>query len=138
VTRSAFKLVLCVLALLAGAWAQSTIEGTVKARNGQAVPNAHIVLRHLNGNVAEESTSDAAGTFRLAAQEAGAYELIADAPGFFAAQYHFIARPRQPVRLDAELEPKTAVVQSVEVRSTFTAVDPEKTGSSQTFTRQQL
>ncbi|MFI5106429.1 MAG: TonB-dependent receptor plug domain-containing protein, partial [Terriglobales bacterium] len=87
---------------------------------------------------AEESTTDAEGTFRLAAQEAGAYELIADAPGFFAAKIQFVARPRQPVRLEAELEPKTAVEQSVEVRSTFAAVDPEKTGSSQTFTRQQL
>ena len=82
-TRSAVKLVLCVLAMLAGAWAQTSIEGTVKTRNGQAVPGARIVLRHLNGNVAEENATDAEGTFRLAAQEAGAYELVADAPGFF-------------------------------------------------------
>src|SRR5205814_6621775 len=45
---------------------------------------------------------------------------------------------REPMALIVELQPHTAVRQSVEVRSTSLIVDPEKTGSSQTFTRQQL
>jgi TonB-dependent receptor-like protein/carboxypeptidase family protein len=136
--RRASGIAIFVLALAAGAWAQTTVEGTVKARDGHAVAGAHIVLRHLNGIMAAESTADDAGGFQLPTQDAGAYELLADAPGFFAAQYHVVVRPRQPLRVEVELEPKTTVKESVEVRSTFAAVDPERTGSSQTFTHEQL
>lgn len=134
----ALKLVFCLLALVAGGWAQTSVEGTVRTSDGRAIAGTHLVLRHLNGSVAEESTADASGAFRLSAQQAGAYELLADAPGFFTVQYHFIARARQPVSVEIELEPKAARKESVEVRCSFAAVDPEKTGSSYSFARQQL
>ena len=47
-------------------------------------------------------------------------------------------RPRQPVSIPLEHPARTTLQQSVEVRSAYQTVNPEKTGSSQTFTRQDL
>src|SRR5205807_9468776 len=45
---------------------------------------------------------------------------------------------RSPVSLNIELQKKETVRQSVEVMAQYLTVDPEKTGSSYTFTRQDL
>ncbi|MGI9103138.1 MAG: TonB-dependent receptor [Terriglobales bacterium] len=124
--------------LSASAWAETAVEGSVKARDGQPLAGARIVLRHLDGPVAAEVTTDAGGKFQLPAQEAGAYELIVEAGKFLTAKHPLLLRPRQPVELDIQLEPRAAGAESVEVHSTFAAVDPDKTGSAQSFTRQQL
>ncbi len=47
-------------------------------------------------------------------------------------------RPREPVSLTIELAPKTTVRENVEVTAQYQTIDPGKTGSSQTFSHEQL
>src|SRR5262249_22517589 len=76
--------------------------------------------------------------FRFATVEGGQYVLHTEAQGFFTSEYQLVLRPREPVSLSIELAPKATVHESVEVRAQSQTIDPDKTGSSQTFTRQQL
>ncbi len=52
--------------------------------------------------------------------------------------YDFVLRARQPLSLAVELQHKQSVQQTVEVKSSSLTIDPEKTGSSYTFTRRDL
>jgi len=132
----------CFLFLLAllplAAVAQTTIEGTVHDSAGNAVAGASMTLQRAEGSVAQQTTSDAGGKFRLAGLEAGAYTLKTEASGFFASSYDFVLRARQPISLNVELQRKEAVQQTIEVKSDYLTVDPEKTGSSYVFTSQDL
>jgi TonB dependent receptor/Carboxypeptidase regulatory-like domain len=118
--------------------AQTAVDGTLRDRAGNAILNGTLVLQRPQGAIAEQTTADAAGKFHFAAVEAGAYTLKAEAPGFFPAIYNFVLRPRRPLSLALELEPKQSVQQKVEVHAGYLTVDPEKTGSSYTFTHQDL
>jgi len=75
----------------------------------------------------------------LSGVEGGAYTLGVEAAGYFKATYEFVLRPRQPISLNVDLQEKQTVRESGRgaVPTTLT-VDPEKTGSSYTFTRQDL
>ncbi len=131
-------IVLCAMTLVSAAVAQTTIEGTVRSRGGAPIAGAEVVLHRLNGSVAGQSNTGPAGIFQFPPQEAGAYQIIARAAGYFEARYDMVVRARQPVTLEVELAPKTTIAESVEVSGTYVAIDPDKTGSSQTFTREQL
>ena len=124
--------------LSAGAFAQSAIEGFIRDNAGNAVAGATVTLQRPQGSVVLQSTSDAMGKFRFAAVEGGAYTLKSEAPSFYVSSYDFILRARQPLSLTVELQPKQSMQQTVEVRSAYLTVDPEKTGSSYTFTHQDL
>ena len=76
--------------------------------------------------------------FHFAAVEAGPYTLKVDASGFYSVEHTFVLRPRQPSSLAIELQPKQTVQEKVEVRSTYQTIDPQKTGSSYTFTNEDL
>src|SRR5213079_3523408 len=52
--------------------------------------------------------------------------------------YAIVLRSRQPVSLNIGLQKEETVRQSVEVSARYLTVDPEKTGSSYTFSRQDL
>jgi len=132
-------LLLLLLSLSGIALSQATLEGSVQDPRGRAVPDATVVLRSEgNNNSRFETSSDGSGRFGFAGIAAGAYSLRAEADGFYASEYRFTLRPRQPLSIVLQIEPRQAVRQSVEVRSNYQVVDPEKTGSSQTFTRQEL
>jgi hypothetical protein len=120
------------------AGAQTAVEGVLRDASGKAVSGASVTLRRAEGSVVQQVTSDASGRFRFAAVEAGAYTLKAEAPGHYVTSYDFVARARQPLSLTIELQRKEAVQQSVEVKAGYLTVDPEKTGSSYTFTHQDL
>src|SRR5438552_3061690 len=64
--------------------------------------------------------------------------LQAEAANYFKATYEFVLRPRQAISLNIELQAKETLRQKVEVQSSYLTIDPEKTGSSYTFTRQDL
>src|SRR5713101_5287934 len=118
--------------------AQTTVEGTIHGASGLPIANASISLQHQDGAKLQETTSDANGKFRLPALEAGAYSLQVQAPNYFSLHYEFVLRARQPLSLNLDLQPKQTVKESVEVHAGYLTIDPEKTGSSYTFTRQDL
>jgi len=136
--RKHFAALVLGVFLSTGAFAQTAIEGVVRDDAGNAVASASVALKRAEGAVVQQTTSNAIGKFRFAAVDAGAYTLKTEAPGFYVSSYDFVLRARQPLSLTVELQHKQSVQQSVEVRSDSLTVDPEKTGSSYTFTRQDL
>src|SRR6266853_367764 len=137
--RKLFLLASYVLAFLAPtAGAQTPLEGMVHDAAGKGLAGAHVTLQRAEGTTAENTTSDGTGWFHFPAVEAGAYTVKAEAPGFYPIQYDFVLRSRQPISLNIELPQKQAVQQSVEVKAGYRTIDPEKTGSSYTFTHQDL
>ena len=133
-----FGSILSVVILVSVATAQTSIEGTVQDNTGKAIAGATVILQRAEGSLAQRTSSDGGGRFRFAAVEADAYALKSEAPGFYPSSYDFVLRPRQPATLTVELQRKEAVKQTVEVTSQYLTVDPEKTGSSYTFTEQDL
>src|SRR6266851_5719725 len=120
------------------AYAQTAIEGTVRNSTGQPLPNASVSLQHQDSGTTLTTVSDSDGKFRFSAVEAGAYTLQAEAANYFKTAYEFVLRPRQPISLNIELQAKETLRQKVEVQANYLTIDPEKTGSSYTFTRQDL
>lgn len=129
---------LTLTGLLAAATGQTAVDGTLRDPARQAVAGAHVALQRAEGTIAQQSASDASGKFHFAAVEAGAYTLSADAQGFYPASYDFVARARQPLSLTVELQRKEPLRQTIEVKAGYLIINPEKTGSSYTFTQQDL
>ncbi len=131
--------VVCLILLISGtAYGQTAIEGAVHDAAGRLVAKASVSLQHKDGGTALTTVSDSDGRFRFSGVEGGAYTLGVEAAGYFKATYEFVLRPRQPISLNVDLQEKQTVRESVEVQSNYLTVDPEKTGSSYTFTRQDL
>src|SRR2546425_6911089 len=130
------KFYLCVFLTFGStiAAAQTAIEGSLHDNTGKPVPGAILTLKPSEGTSAHE-TSNSAGEFHFGAVGAGTYTLQAEAPGFYPTTYNFILRPRQPMSLTIELQPKQSAQQTVKVHAHSLIVDPEKTGSSYTFTQ---
>ena len=118
--------------------AQTAVDGMLHDTTGKAVSGARIALQRAEGSTTLETIADAAGRFHLAAVEAGAYTLKAEAPGFYPARYDFVLRARQPLSLTIDLQRKESVQEKVEITGGYLTVAPEKTGSSYTFTHQDL
>ena len=129
---------LVLLAITSLAAAQVAVEGNVLDNQSHAVAAAKVTLLRPNGSAAQSASSDAAGLFRFPAVEAGDWQLKTEASGFFPSVHNFTLRPRQPVSLLIELQPAETPRTAIEVKATYLTVDPEKTGSSQTFTHADL
>ncbi len=127
-----------VLVTSAVAWGQSAIEGSVVTDSGAAVSGARISLERPEAGEPRSATTDAAGHFVLNGVPAGDYTIKAEQPGFYPATYQFTLRARQPLSLTLTLTTKSAVQQTVQVQAKYLTIDPEKTGSSYTFTRRDL
>lgn len=118
--------------------AQTVVEGTVHDKSGAAIAGATVELKRDGGSQVAGQISASDGHFRFNAIEAGAYRLQAIAPNFYPSGYEFVLRQRQPVAVDLELERKQSLTERVEVKDRYLTVDPQKTGSSYTFTRAEL
>src|SRR5258706_5227006 len=133
---------LCLASLIllspAIAFAQTAVEGTVHDVSGVPIPNASVFLEHQDGAKLQATATNAHGKFRLPALEAGAYSLQVQASNYYPLHYEFVLRPRQPLSLNLDLQKKETVQESVEVHAGYLTIDPEKTGSSYTFTHQDL
>src|SRR5437899_10671297 len=127
-----------MLWITGAASAQSPIEGTVRDSSGRAVPGATISLQHEDGRTVATALADSDGKFRLPPVGAGAYTLKVQAAGYYVSAYDFVLRPRQVLSLNVDLQKLAAVQEKVEVHAHSLIVDPEKTGSSYTFTQQDL
>jgi hypothetical protein len=119
-------------------WAQTVVEGTVRDRAGAVVPGATVNLKRENGSQVVAQITAADGHFRFNAIDAGSYRLQATAPTFYSSISEFVLRQRQPVEVDLELQRKESISEQVEVREHYLTVDPQKTGSSYTFTSEDL
>ncbi|HZD95159.1 MAG TPA: carboxypeptidase regulatory-like domain-containing protein, partial [Candidatus Sulfotelmatobacter sp.] len=119
--------------------AQSSVEGQVKNASGSPVSGAQVSFTRTGATTAAQKVAtDAEGRFHFAAVEGGQYTVSTEATGFFTSSYQLVLRPREPVSLAIQLTPKTAIEQNVEVKAEYQTIDPGKTGSSQTFTHEQL
>jgi len=120
------------------AFAQTLLDGSLRDNSGKPVAGASVQLQHQDGATVQTASSAQDGSFRFAALEAGPYKLKVEASGFYPAEHTFVMRPRQPFSLSIELQTKQTVQEKVEVRATYQTIDPQKTGSSYTFTRDDL
>ena len=127
-----------LIAASACAWGQATVEGTLHGGSQAAVSGVQVTLQRPDGAVSHSTTSYGDGHFHFAGVEAGDYTLKTEAPNFYPTAYNFSLRPRQPLSLSIELTGRQAVQQTVEVKSEYLTVDPEKTGSSYTFSARDL
>ena len=130
---------LFAVAVLSGmAQAQSLLECTVRDASGSAVANASLSLKTPAGKSVLAATSDAQGKLRFPPLDAGRYVLRVEASGYFPASTEFVLRAREPVSLEIQLQKKESAHEQIAVVSHYQTVDPEKTGSSYTFTREDL
>lgn len=134
--KAFLPLLLCALSPLA--LAQTLLDGSVRDNSGKPVAGASVQLQRPDGAAVQTTSAAQDGTFRFAAVEAGPYKLKVEASGFYPAEHSFVVRPRQPFSLSIELQPKQTVQEQVEVRATYQTIDPQKTGSSYTFTHDDL
>src|SRR5690242_4632934 len=131
------RIALPVFIFVVHAFAQTTVEGVVSNPIASPVPNAALDLQREDGKTVQRATTDANGRFHFFA-DGGAYLLTTHAEGFHASKYYFVLRAREPLTLAIELQAKQSTQETVEVRANYLTIDPEKTGSSYTFTQQDL
>jgi hypothetical protein len=127
-----------VLGAIVPAAAQTAVEGFVRDSYGHAVSGASITLQHPEGSSLRNTITDANGKFHFSAVEAGAYRLNANAPDLYPTSYEFVLRSRQPFALTLELQKRETIRENIEVTAGYQTIDPDKTGSSYTFTHQDL
>jgi len=129
---------LCVILLSAAAAAQSALEGLLRDNGGSPLAGVQVDLQRPETAVHEKATTDASGRFYFSALAARAYSLSAQPAGFYPVTYDFVLRARQPLSLTIAAQRKQSVSQTVEVKAGYLTIDPEKTGSSYTFTNREL
>jgi len=122
----------------AAAAAQTALDGVLRDEEGKPLAGIGVTLQRTDTVTQEAANTDADGKFYFSGLPAGAYSLTAQAPGFFPVKYDFVLRARQPLSFTLEARRKQSVTQNIEVRAGYLTVDPEKTGSSYTFTHQEL
>lgn len=134
------RLCLLFLALASvGATAQTAVEGAVHDDSGKSVQGVTVILKRGDHEKAVVSEiTDLAGKFHFGALNSDAYTLQAEAPGFYPSTYSFVLRARQPLLLTIKLRPREASQETVVVSAHSIQADPDKTGSSYTFTQQDL
>src|SRR5207245_4544040 len=128
------QVLMCAAALTGLLAAQTVMEGTVHDATGNLISGVAITLQHRGQRVAQNTTTDSEGKFHFAAVEAGAYELKAEAAGYYPSTYNFTLRPRQPLALAVELPTKATVSEKVEVQPKCETIAPRKPGNTDPFT----
>jgi hypothetical protein len=132
------RIILTATFLAGIARGQSSLQGVVREPSNSAVPNASVSLQRVDGRTLLTTVSDVGGNFRFAAMEPEPYVLRVEADGYYPSVYEFVSRPRQPMSLEIRLQKKQPATETVVVNAHHLTVDPDKTGSSYTFTRQDL
>ncbi len=136
--RSAGIPVLFLLALALppdGAAQSKSYAGKVLDENGTPVASARIAVSR--DRVAAAATSDAAGQFVLSLPNAGTYALRAEAVGFFlfTSNATELAENRP---LEIHLNHQKELTQSLDVRYSPPALDPQQTGDTKQLTGQEI
>ena len=118
--------------------AQTIVRGAVHNHSGAPVPNATVEILRADGPAVSSQAAASDGRFVFNALPAGEYHLRASAPNFYPATYEFLLRQREATEMEVLLEKQERVSEQVKVQEKYLTVDPEKTGSSYTFTHADL
>jgi hypothetical protein len=135
------RCLICIVASLATeapVVGQTTVEGFVHDLVGNPIASATLVLKRRESKELQKTLSNSAGAFVFVRLESGPYELKAEAAGYYPIIYELVLRPRQNFSIRVDMQPKYAKNETVEVKTHTSIVDPDKTGSSYTFTVQDL
>lgn len=117
------------------------VRGRVHDRNGVAVPNTLLEVVRGEGSSQSSQTSVSEGSdggFLFTSLTPGEYHLRASAPNFYPSVYDFVLRRREVKDVEVLLEKRERVSDEVSLVEKYLTVDPEKTGSSYTFTHSDL
>src|SRR5271157_4543241 len=131
-----------IAVLLIGAHALSAqqlaaLNVAVSDPSGRVLPNARIALKSEETGVMRSLLTDHAGQAELTALAAGDYSLTVQAEGFSAYQRPLTLNVGQVASIAVQLS-LAAVKQSISVDETSTAVETEKTESSQVIHPDQI
>ncbi len=118
--------------------AQTIVRGAVHGRGGVPVPKATVDVLRAEGQTVSSQPVASDGHFVFNALPAGEYRLRVSAPNFYPASYDFLLRQREATEIEVLLEKQEHVSEQVKVQENYLIVDPEKTGSSYTFTHADL
>ncbi len=120
----------CILALslAVSVWSQGltgTIVGTITDPAGGVIPNATIVVKNVNTNAQQQSTTDTSGAYRVIGLVPGEYTVSVEASGFrrtmISAQQVDVSTP---VRVDLTL-PVGQTTETITVESTAVQVNSD-------------
>ena len=106
--RLIFKVLVCLLLVSFGAYAQSdrgTITGTVSDPTGAMIPSAPIEAKHIETGAVYQIQSSNTGNYTVGQLPAGMYQITVSAPGF--KQYvrtGITVQVAQTLRVDIKLE----------------------------------
>src|SRR5256886_5689657 len=136
--RSIIYICACALALAIPAVAQThggSITGIVKDEQGGVIPGVDVSLQ--GSDASYPFVTDRDGTFHFLSLEPGLYKLAASPPGFKTAQRDVIVAAGR--NADAPLTLRiAAVTESVTVSAPAPILDAKATGTSTTFSRDEL
>ena len=118
--------------------AQTMVRGVVHDHSGAPVPNATVEVLRVEGPTVSSQAATSDGRFVFSSLPAEEYRLRASAPNYYPASYNFLLRQREASEIDVLLEKQERVSVQVKVQEKYLTVDPEKTGSSYTFTHTDL
>jgi hypothetical protein len=118
--------------------AQTIVRGSIHDRGGAPVPNATVEILRADGPAVSRQAAASDGRFVFNALPAGEYHLRASASDFYPATYEFLLRQREVTEMEVLLDKQQRVSEQVKVQEKYLTVDPEKTGSSYTFTHADL
>ena len=127
-----------VLLIAPSLGAQTILLGVVHDRSGLPVSNANVEVLRAEGHLPSSQAVSINGHFVFSALAPGEYQLRASAPNFYSSSYDFLLRQREATEIEVLLEKQERVSEQIKVQEKYLTVDPEKTGSSYTFTRADL
>lgn len=118
--------------------AQTIVRGTIHDRSGAPISNATVEVLRTEGMAVSSQTAASGGRFVFNALPPGEYQVRAYAPNFYPSTYDFVLRQREAKDVEIILEKQQQTSERVTVQEKYQTIDPEKTGSSYTFTHADL
>jgi len=114
-----FRLLALVVSISGVAFAQTAIRGRIADPQEKAVVGAAVQLVLPNGSAAAETRTDDAGEYSFRSVAAGAYRLIASAPGFAAISKAVLLSPGQTAGADLQFEKLASHSESVVITGKY-------------------
>jgi len=116
----------------------STIEGTVKDKQAAAVGGAHVRVVSVELAIDRSATTEADGTYRIAALPPGTYEIRVERDGFQSELFKGLELTlNRTLTFDVVLQ-VGSVTQSVEVSSTIPLIDATSSSTGSTIVPKQI
>jgi len=141
--RSVFAALLCALVVGAAAYGQSVnyttgaIAGAVRDDKGAALPGVTVTATNLDTGLTRTTYSGKDGEYDFTLLPPGTYKLVAELQGLGKAEL-----PRSTVLLGnttrANLEIKPQVAETLTITAVAPIIDTERSGLTQSVTRQQI